>query len=214
MKCIAVDPHEPEHEKLAAAAEVITSGGIVVLPTETVYGVAANVFDEAAVERIFAAKRRPRTKPLAVFIPDREGLTSVVRYVPRAAEPLIEKLWPGPLTLVMYAQPTVPLSVTAATGTIGVRRPDNRVATGVMKIAGVPLACTSANLSGDQEATGVDALAPEFSAHVHLALDAGKSGIGVVSTIVDLTGTAPRLIRSGAIEPEMIEEVMGLKLTT
>lgn len=212
MRIETVDPRDPEGGALRDAAEIIKAGGIVVFPTETVYGVAANVFDEEAVEKVFVAKGRSRGKPLPVFVSERDQLETVVRHVPALALPLIERFWPGPLTLVMDARPTVPLAVTAASGTVGVRLPDHPVALGIMRLAGVPLACTSANPSGGQSPASAKALSPDFLERVDLVLDGGRTAVGIESTVVDVTGEAPRLVRVGAVDAAQIERVLGLRL--
>ncbi len=212
MKIVKVDRGRPDAGVIAEAAAVIRAGGLVVLPTETVYGVAAALLDEAAIEKIYSAKGRPSHKPLPVLISDASQVRAAVRHVPRAARRLMEMFWPGPLTIVMDAAPAVPLAVTAATGTVGVRMPDDELALGLMRQAGVPLACTSANLSGDPSASGVDAIAGGFISRVDLVLDGGETPIGIPSTVVDLTGAAPRLIRAGSIAADDIEAVLGLKL--
>ncbi len=213
MRSIHVDPVRPVPEPLQEAASVLAQGGIVVLPTDTVYGVVADVFNEAAVQKLYEAKGRPKENPIPVFVASRAQLPKVARHVPKSAEQLIEVFWPGPLTLIFDARPEVPLIVTAARGSVGVRIPASEVVLGVLNILGRPLACTSANPSGGAEPTDDQELHEQFLSHVDLVLGAGATRIGVPSTVVDLTGTAPRLVRAGAVATGRIEEVLGAKLS-
>ncbi len=182
------------------------------MPTDTVYGVAADIFNEAAVEKLYEAKGRPKANPIPVFIASRAQLPEVARHIPEIAEPLMSTFWPGPLTLVFDARPEVPLVVTAASGTVGVRIPDSEVVLGILNILGHPLACTSANPSGGAEPADDGELEHTFLSQVDLILGAGATRIGVPSTVIDFTTTAPKLLREGAIKRERIEEVLGVKL--
>jgi len=211
-RSLHVDPVRPIPEPLQEAASVLEQGGLVVLPTDTVYGVAADAFNEAAVEKLYKAKGRPKGKPIPVFISSRTQLPSVARHVPRLAEPLMETFWPGPLTLVFDARPEVPLIVTAASGTVGVRVPDNPVVLGVLGAFEKPIACTSANPSGGATPADNEELEGAFLSQIDLVLGAGATRIGIPSTVIDVTTTSPRLIREGAVKAERIEELLKLRL--
>ncbi len=211
MRRIAVNPKKPRRSALEAAAKVLAEGGVVVLPTETVYGIACDAFNEAAAERVFKAKGRRKGNPLPVLVAARTHLARLVRHVPVVARPLMRRFWPGPLTLVMDAHPDVPLIVTAARGCVGVRLPDHPIATSLARRVG-PLACTSANYSGENAAKSPDELDPRLLKHVDLVLDAGRTRIGVASSVLDLTGSAPRLLREGTVTARMMERAAGIRV--
>ncbi|MGB8908117.1 MAG: L-threonylcarbamoyladenylate synthase [Candidatus Cybelea sp.] len=195
-------------ESIAQAGQALRSGGVIAFPTETVYGLGALAFDPLAVARIFEIKGRPHFDPLIVHVLDREMLGRVVAEVPRVAERLIERFWPGPLTLVLRKQPEVPGIVTAGLPSVAVRMPSHKVARALLKEVGAPLAAPSANPFGGLSPTRAEHVASGLGERVDLIIDGGTSEHGLESTIVALEPEVV-LLRPGAIPMEAIEELAG-----
>lgn len=192
------------------AAAVLRSGGLVAFPTETVYGLGADAFNAAAVRRIFAAKGRPADNPLIVHIASPAGITpALVAEWPPAAAALARAFWPGPLTLVVRAGPLVPAAVTAGLPTVAVRCPDHDVARALIEAAGRPVAAPSANRSGRPSATRAEDVWEDLAHRIEVILDAGPAAVGVESTVVDVSGPRPRLLRPGGVPLEDLEAVLG-----
>lgn len=191
----------------AEARRVLRSRGILALPTETFYALAVNPFDPAALARLFALKERPAEKPVLVLIAGPEMLFQVVREVPAAAIPLMTAFWPGPLTLIMPARPDLPPLLTGGSGTIGLRQPRQGLVCRLMTALGLPLTGTSANRSGQEPLTTAAAVTRELAGEVDLILDAGPCPGGLPSTIVDVTVSPPRLVRTGAIATPAIQKL-------
>ena len=194
---------------LERAAEIIKSGGVVAVPTETVYGLAANGLDEKAIERIYEAKGRPETKPISLFIEDLRCAEGVVREVPESAYRLADAFFPGPLTLILKRGELVPDILTAGGDTVGVRCPDNPLTLGIMRLCGVPITGTSANISGLPDANDISDVMAYFDGKIPAAVDGGRCGGGVPSTVLDMTGETPKILRQGGITREQIEAVLG-----
>ncbi len=199
-------PAKPEN--IARAAEVLRGGGVVAFPTETVYGLGAAAFDAAAVARIFEIKQRPHFDPLIVHVLDRRMLALVVLRLSRLAERLIERFWPGPLTLVLPKGTRVPGLVTAGLSTVAVRMPSHRIARSLLEAVEAPVAAPSANPFGALSPTRAEHVAKALGERVDLILDGGSTQYGLESTIVALE-PEPALLRPGAIPIEAIEEVCG-----
>jgi len=197
---------------IVAAVQALRAGQLVVLPTETVYGLAADARNRAAVARIFAAKGRPADNPLIVHVTDSAAAFDVGAAWRVEARRLAEAFWPGPLTLVLPKRPTVPDLVTAGQPTVAVRAPDHAVAQAVLRTCGFPLAAPSANRFMRLSPTAAPHLDPDMAAHVAAVLDGGPSVRGLESTIVDLTGFAPRLLRPGSLPASDVERVLGRRL--
>lgn len=178
-------------------------------PTETVYGLGAHALDPAATERIFAAKGRPSTDPLIVHIATAAQARDLSSHWPDAADRLIEQFWPGPLTLVVAKSPAVPDSITANRPTVALRIPAHRVAHGLLESAGVPVAAPSANRFGRISPTSADDVESELQGRYDLLLDAGTTTLGVESTVLDLTGETPVLLRPGGVSAESIRSMVG-----
>ncbi|HZT79315.1 MAG TPA: L-threonylcarbamoyladenylate synthase [Gemmataceae bacterium] len=206
---LRVDRDAPAPEAVARAAAVLRAGGLVALPTETVYGLAANALDPAAVARIFAAKGRPANNPLIVHAADPDAARRVAADWPGAAEELAARFWPGPLTLVLPKQDLVPDVVTAGGPTVAVRVPAHSVALAVIRAAGVPVAAPSANPSSQLSPTCAEHVLRGLGGRIEMILDAGPTAAGVESTVLDLTASPPRLLRPGPVTPVMIEAVIG-----
>ncbi|MGB9813974.1 MAG: L-threonylcarbamoyladenylate synthase [Thermovenabulum sp.] len=206
---IKVDEKNPEIDKIRIAAEIIKKGGLVAFPTETVYGLGANALDEKAAIKIFEAKKRPQDNPLIVHIQDIKELYLLVKEVPQKAYSLIEKFWPGPLTLIFEKSERVPNGTTGGLDTVAVRMPDHRVARLLIRESGVPIAAPSANLSGKPSPTNAQDVMEDMKGRIDAVIDGGDSKFGVESTVLDLTGDIPIILRPGGITKEELEEVLG-----
>jgi len=193
----------------ALAAEIIKSGGLVALPTETVYGLGANGLDPAAVDKIFAAKGRPNDNPLILHISDASQIGLLCHDVPPSAYALAAAFWPGPLTMVLPAREIVPKRTTGGLSTVAVRCPDSDVTREVIRLSGVPIAAPSANLSGKPSTTTAQHVRHDHHGNIDCIIDGGPCRVGVESTIIDLTETPPRLLRPGGITPEELESILG-----
>lgn len=191
------------------AAAVIRRGGLAAFATETVYGLGANALDASAVARIFEAKERPAFDPLIVHLADRLMLEEVVTAVPDIARRLIDRLWPGPLTLVLPKKPVIPDIVTSGLGSVGVRVPDHEQARRLIQAAGCPIAAPSANLFGQVSPTTAQHVAEQLGDRIDIILDGGACRIGLESTVIDFCGRSPVLLRPGGATLESIEAMIG-----
>ncbi len=198
----------PTPESLDRAAAALRAGGVVAIPTETVYGLAANAFDARAVARIFEIKRRPAFDPLIVHVLDEAMLARVVVFVPPGAQALIERFWPGPLTLVLRKQASIPELVTSGLPTVAVRMPSHPVARALLERTGMPLAAPSANPFGRLSPTRAEHVERALGRHIDFILDGGPAEFGLESTIVTLE-PGPAVLRPGSITIEEIEQVIG-----
>lgn len=196
-------------EALQPAIDVLKSGGTVVIPTETVYGLAADALSENAVGKIYEAKGRPSDNPLIIHISDRTMLDTLVVGVSEIAEKLMEAFWPGPLTLIFNKRKAVPLKTTGGLNTVAVRMPSHEVARLLIEVSRVPIAAPSANLSGKPSPTEPKHVIEDMMGRVDCIISAGVSEVGLESTVVDITGEVPMILRPGAITREMIVEVVG-----
>lgn len=194
---------------LRRAAQVLRGGGLVVFPTETVYGLGANALDGGAAARIFAAKGRPQDNPLIAHIARLEELASLVREIPGRARLLAEHFWPGPLTMVLPKSAAVPDAVSAGLDTVAVRMPSHPVARALISLAGVPVAAPSANRSGSPSPTTAAHCAADLDGRVDVILDGGPCEVGLESTVLSLAGEVPLLLRPGAVTLEQLREVLG-----
>ncbi len=191
------------------AAEILRNGGLVAIPTETVYGLAANAFDGDAAAAIFAAKGRPQDNPLIVHVSSFEEIPPLVKEVDPRLKALAEKFWPGPLTVITPKSQLIPDAVSGGLDTVGIRMPSHPTAQAIIKEAGVPLAAPSANASGRPSPTSAQHVAEDMDGRIDAIVDGGKSDVGVESTIITLATTPPTLLRPGGITPEQLEEVLG-----
>lgn len=200
----------PEDEaKLQEAAGILRAGGLVAFPTETVYGLGGNGLLKEASRSIYAAKGRPSDNPLILHISDMKELEPITREIPHRARTLAEHFWPGPLTMILNKAEIVPLETTGGLSTVAVRMPEHEVARRLIALAGVPVAAPSANTSGRPSPTTAVHVREDLEGKIEAILDGGPSGIGLESTIVDLSGEEPVLLRPGAITAEMLEEALG-----
>jgi len=199
-------------DNMAPAAEIIKNGGLVAVPTETVYGLAANGLDEDAVRKIYEVKNRPGTKPVSLLVSGMADAEKFCRVIPDAAYLLAEEFWPGPLTIVLRKKPGVPDIVTAGGDTVGVRCPDHVKTLSLIRLAGVPLAAPSANLSGQPSPKDLDGVLKVFDGKIECAVDGGRCAVGTESTVVDLTSGRPRILRQGGLGRDKIENVLNRRL--
>ena len=196
-------------DQISAAADILRQGGLVAIPTETVYGLGANALDETAVHKIFEAKGRPQDNPLIIHVPGPQWLPRYCEDVPPLAYTLARKFWPGPLTMILKRKKVVPDATTAGLDTVGVRCPDHQVTLAIIREAGVPIAAPSANTSGRPSCTCAADCLEDMDGKIDAVVDGGPCQVGVESTIVDLTCDPPRLLRPGGMPLEALEEVVG-----
>lgn len=195
--------------KLHQAAEILKRGGLLGVPTETVYGLGANGLDPEAVNAIFTAKGRPQDNPLILHIPSADWLSRYCENIPAAAWTLAERFWPGPLTIILARKPLVPDAVTAGLNTVGMRCPAHTLCRKVIALADVPVAAPSGNTSGRPSPTTAAHMLEDMDGKIDGILDGGPCAVGVESTIVDVTVSPPRLLRPGGITLEQLREALG-----
>jgi L-threonylcarbamoyladenylate synthase len=205
MRRVFVDPDAPQRDAIEEAAKWIFAGGLVALPTDTLYGLAADPFSTDAVARVFAAKGRAAERALPLIAADLAQVATHLGRLSVTAERLAERFWPGPLTLILPAPRGLALDVTGGLGTVGVRVPDAGVARAICAACGRPVTATSANLSGEPASADPDQVERTLGDRIDLLIDAGPTRGGAPSTIVDATGAEPALLRAGAISWEEIQ---------
>lgn len=198
-----------ESADLQRAADLLRAGELVAIPTETVYGLAANALNGAAVASIFAAKGRPADNPLIVHIAELSQWEPLVSHIPPQAMALAKAFWPGPLTMVLPKADCIPVEVSAGLKTVAVRMPSHPIARQLIALSGCPLAAPSANRSGIPSPTEARRVAEDMNGRIAAVVDGGACDVGVESTVVDLSVTPPRLLRPGAVTVEMLTTVVG-----
>ena len=196
-------------QNIDLAARILREGGLVGIPTETVYGLGANGLDPDAVKRIFQAKGRPQDNPLILHIPSAQWLERYCQNIPETAYILAEKYWPGPMTMVLERKALVPDVVTAHLDTVGMRCPAHDLCRAIIAAADVPVAAPSGNTSGRPSPTTARHMLEDMNGKIEAIVDGGASDVGVESTIIDLTCTPPRLLRPGGVTLEQLREVLG-----
>ena len=204
-----IDKNRIDEQILEKAGEILKNGGLVAFPTETVYGLGANALDEEAARKTYAAKGRPSDNPLIVHIADVESLNAIVEVIPEKAKRVIDKFWPGPLTLIFHKKDIVPLGTTGGLQTVAVRMPEDEIARGVIRAAGGYVSAPSANTSGRPSPSTARHVADDMDGKIDMIIDGGSVEIGVESSILDMTVDPPMILRPGAITKEMLEEVIG-----
>lgn len=202
-KILKFDPLNPSEDYLQEAGDVLRDGGLVIIPTETVYGIAANLLNKKTIEKLYEIKKRPKDKPFSLIIGKKEDIEAYAQNIPVAAYKLADKFWPGPLTLILQGKDNQ---------TVGLRMPDNPVALRLISLTGLPIACPSANLSGEPAAVDFQEAIKGFGGLVDLAIDAGRTKLAAESSIVDLTLEPLKVIREKALKKELIEAVAGKKI--
>lgn len=194
------------------ALEHLRCGEVIGIPTDTVYGVAADGFDEAAIGELFAVKQRPRDKPIPLLLADPKELEQVAAEIPAGARVLADRFWPGGLTLVVGARPQVPSILRAEGNSVAVRVPNHSVPRELAKALGRPLAATSANISGGRDPSTAREVQAQLAGRIALILDGGAVGAGLPSTVIDFSVNPPRLRRAGALSIELIQAALGTKI--
>lgn len=198
-----------KQEELKKAAIILQNGGLVAFPTETVYGLGGDGLREDAAKKIYAAKGRPSDNPLIIHIAEMEMFSKLVANIPQKAKLLADKFWPGPLTMILQKSDIVPLGTTGGLKTVAVRMPNHPVALALIKQSGIAIAAPSANTSGRPSPTLAKHVMEDMNGKIDMVIDGGAVGIGIESTIIDLTGNIPTILRPGYITKEMLEQVIG-----
>ena len=206
---LRVDREKPDEERIGLAAEIIRRGGLVAFPTETVYGLGADALNPHAVREIYLVKKRPLDNPIIVHVADKSDVYKLAKNIPKQAEMLMDFFWPGPLTLVLEASDVVPRITTGGLSTVAIRMPKHKVALALIRASGTPIAAPSANLAGKPSPTMVEHVIQDLYGRIDAILDAGPTRIGVESTVLDLTGEVPQILRPGGITYEDLKRVLG-----
>jgi L-threonylcarbamoyladenylate synthase len=209
MELIKVNPSNPNKIEVSKAAEIIKKGGTVAFPTETVYGLGANALEPRAVKKIFDAKGRPADNPLIVHVTHREDVKVLVKKIPDIALDLMERFWPGPLTLVMEKAKGVPDITTGGLDTVAIRMPAHPVALSLISLSGAPIAAPSANASGKPSPTTAKHVIDDMFGKIDAIIDGGPADVGVESTVLDITKNPPVILRPGGITHEDLERAIG-----
>ncbi len=207
-RLIKISTENPEAELVEEAARVLKEGGLVAFPTETVYGLGGNGLNSEACKKIYFAKGRPSDNPLILHISQISELRPIVREIPQGAQKLMDAFWPGPLTMIFPKSDIVPLTTTGGLDTVAVRFPSHPVAIAIIRASGLPIAGPSANSSGKPSPTRASHVVFDLSGKIDMIVDGGAAEWGLESTIVDVTGEVPIILRPGAITKEMMEAVV------
>lgn len=195
-------------DELKVPAEKIKNGEIVVFPTETVYAIGTNGFDEKAIKKIYEIKNRPYNKPISLLVSDLEMVKKLVKNISKEEEKLMKAFFPGPFTIVLKKSELVPDVLTSGGDTVGIRMPDNEIALELIKLAGVPIAAPSANITGKKSGTNIENIVSDFGDTVDFYIDGGESKLGIGSTIVKMVDENPIILRQGSITEKEIKEVL------
>ncbi len=193
------------YRELKNPAEAIRRGGIVIFPTETVYGIGTNGLDENAVKRLYEVKKRPFNKPISLLVSDMEMIEKVTKDVTELEYRIMKRFFPGPLTIILKKNQLVPDILTSNQDTVGIRMPSGKIARKLVEYAGVPIAAPSANISGNPSGTTMEDVQKEFSEGIEFFIDGGKSELGLASTIIKVENGIPKILRQGSIKKEEID---------
>lgn len=204
---LTIDLHDPDEQTLQRAANVVRSGGLIVYPTETLYGVGADATNPLAIKKVHEVKLRAEHKPILIIVDSIEMMSAFVDDVSSAAQMLMEKFWPGPLTLVFKASERVPVELAGGSGTVGIRIPSSHVCLRLLAHLGRPLTSSSANRTGERPSRRISEIQSQLRG-IDLYLDGGELPESEPSTVVDVTGVAPRVLRSGAITSQQMDQVL------
>lgn len=196
-------------KELIEVCNKIKKGGIIIFPTETVYGIGANALDENAVKKIFVAKGRPSDNPLIVHVSNKNQIFDIAENISDIEQKLIDSFMPGPFTLILKKKKNIPTSVSAGLDTVGVRMPDNEIAKAIIENSNAPIAAPSANISGKPSGTTIEDIRKELENNVDFVIDGGKTKIGLESTVVKVINNIPTILRPGAVTPEQIKAIIG-----
>jgi L-threonylcarbamoyladenylate synthase len=207
-KSIKIDSEEDLQSAVTKAADVINSGGMVAVPTESFYGLAVNPTDAKAIQRLFHVKKRRGGQPILILIPSVKLLDQYVIHIPEIARPLMNAFWPGGLTLIFEAKPNLPRELTSGTGKVGVRLSGHPIATALAQAVGAPITGTSANVSGQPPCSSAREVLQHLGEKVDLILDGGETAGGKGSTVLDVTMDPPVVVREGMVSREQIEKYL------
>ena len=208
-KIIKIDQDNLDHKLMQEAGDLIAAGELVAFPTETVYGLGGDALDPEASKKIYSAKGRPSDNPLIVHISDFSDLERIAKTVPEDARKLSDAFWPGPLTMIVEKGDAVPYATTGGMDTVAVRMPNHPIALDLIRRSGCLIAAPSANTSGRPSPTEAAHVAEDLSGKIAMIIDGGPVGIGIESTIIDLTEDTPMVLRPGYITPQMLSKVLG-----
>ena len=209
MKTRHFEIHSPCSDDIAEVASILKDGGVVAIPTETVYGLAGNALKGECVKKIYEAKGRPSDNPLIVHISNISQWAPLVREIPETAIALAEKFWPGPLTIILPKSDIIPAEISGGLDTVAVRMPSDEIARAIISGCGFPLAAPSANTSGKPSPTCASHVTEDLDGKIDAIVDSGECSVGIESTVITLATDIPRLLRPGGITPEMLTEVLG-----
>jgi len=201
---IKLDPENPERAKIKKAASVLKKGGLVAFPTETVYGLGANLANPKSMDRLVRVKQRPEDKLFSIHIAEKDKIEDFARDIPVGAYKLIDKFWPGPLTVILHSRKN-------NQQTVGIRMPSNKIALELINLAKAPIVAPSANISGKKPPTSAEEVLDYFNGKIDMLIDSGKTSLGVSSTVVDFTRPSFEVMREGAINKSDIEKVINTK---
>ena len=209
MKTRHFEIHSPCSDDIAEVASILKDGGVVAIPTETVYGLAGNALKGECVKKIYEAKGRPSDNPLIVHISNISQWAPLVREIPETAIALAEKFWPGPLTIILPKSDIIPAEISGGLDTVAVRMPSDEIARAIISGCGFPLAAPSANTSGKPSPTCASHVTEDLDGKIDAIVNSGECSVGIESTVITLATDIPRLLRPGGITPEMLTEVLG-----
>lgn len=207
-KIVNIDKLNIDENIINEAANIINNGGLVAFPTETVYGLGANGLNEDAVRKIYIAKNRPQDNPLILHVSSKEEVNELVDNIPEIAKMCMDKFWPGPLTIIFVKSNLVPNIITGGLNSVAIRMPNNEIALNLIKKAGTPIAAPSANTSGSPSPTIAKHVIEDLDKKVDMIIDGGSAEVGLESTILDLSGDIPTILRPGGVTIEQIREIM------
>lgn len=209
MNTLHFEIHSPDSEDITQVASILSDGGVVAIPTETVYGLAGNALRGECVRKIYEAKGRPSDNPLIVHISDISQWAPLVKIIPESAMALAEKFWPGPLTIILPKSDIIPDEICGGLDTVAVRMPSDEIARAIIEKCGFPLAAPSANTSGKPSPTCAEHVKQDLDGKIEAIVDSGECSVGIESTVITLATDVPRLLRPGGVTPEMLTEILG-----
>ena len=197
------------YDKLKKPAQIIKNGGIVIFPTETVYGIGTNGLDENAIRKLYEVKQRPLNKPISLLVNNIEMVEKIAKNITEVEYKLMERFFPGPLTIILEKRDIIPDILTSNTNTIGIRMPSGEIAKKLIEFAGVPIATSSSNISGRPSGTNITDIKKDFEGKVDCFIDNGESELGIPSTVIRIIDNIPHILRQGAISEEEIRKVIA-----
>jgi len=207
-KIIKIDENNIDKNLIGEAVRIIKNGGLVAFPTETVYGLGANGLDEEAVKKIFIAKGRPQDNPLILHVYSTDQVEDLVEEIPPVAKLCMDKFWPGPLTIILKKSPKVPDIISAGLDTVAIRMPENKIALEIIRLSNTPIAAPSANTSGKPSPTSARHVIEDLMGRIDMIVDGGDTGIGLESTVLDLSTDIPMILRPGGVTKEDLSKII------